>query len=703
MCVCVSIESSRLLSPHRSTRDAMNSQGTMSSPFHRERSEAELAAIRLCQIAVSPGLPPPNCFNKHYEPPEEKFFGKPLGSLSAGNHDTVRVFLTPSRSPSQNSQVPSGYKALSPISTFASSASPNSFGGVSASNRGFVSPQQAESKSYSLAQQARSKADTDVLPPEPSHPRPSRVNALPQVVQMTFPSEMVSAYEETILCLEARIAELESTCARQRDEIKTLSSRKQTFAVEAPAPSEPEEPQKMLTVCDTRPEPESKSKRSSSVKFRRGKSGVFGRLWKHAKSVEARKSYAGNEAHIPRRSLARHLQEEQEKQKRGRGVNTRDQHPLQNGYAQETGAPFEGDELAAVAETYTELARMSTAVHEHVDPNIKPMVQARSTFWIYDRDSSGSTDAYLGSFQGVRRHPLTTDASDIYMCNRHGGHHAFGVQEFHPALEYFLPRILSFLGAPSLEMAGICCQQFLIDSHHVHTVAFRAQSLLPRLEPLARCYKIAIEDADLHLEASERIMMTIKPGSFMELRNLHKPSNILVDVMIALGVVLRYEEAPWKYVRVDPHVKRKKHFGGPLNPNDDTGKSRLKLLGANWTDCQRSVQHVEKDGHLLSMLQRMMRFKPDTMSSRQLQTIRTIIKTGMFTSASRGGPLAAAVASWIMDVTHRALAVDRMKRLGRRTRSYLASAEKLMGEARWHARIRRKLNDGYFSCFFGWS
>ena len=71
--------------------------------------------------------------------------------------------------------------------------------------------------------------------------------------------------------------------------------------------------------------------------------------------------------------------------------------------------------------------------------------------------------------------------------------------------------------------------------------------------------------------------------------------------------------------------------------------------------------------------------------------------------AQRGGTLASHVANWMVNVTRRALALDKMKLLGKTHRiDYLRGID-IIHEAKWHASVRRKLNDGDFRFIFGWS
>ena len=131
------------------------------------------------------------------------------------------------------------------------------------------------------------------------------------------------------------------------------------------------------------------------------------------------------------------------------------------------------------------------------------------------------------------------------------------------------------------------------------------------------------------------------------------------------------------------------------------------LVGATWRDCQKIVQHVEEDGHFLTLLQRMERFDPDTMTSRSLSTFRNIVKLGVLMPkhAGRGGKIGLEIAHWISDSVKRALARFSMMQMGRSglVRDAVAKAKHCVLEAEWHTRLRQRLNDGWFIAFFGWN
>ena len=130
-------------------------------------------------------------------------------------------------------------------------------------------------------------------------------------------------------------------------------------------------------------------------------------------------------------------------------------------------------------------------------------------------------------------------------------------------------------------------------------------------------------------------------------------------------------------------------------------------MGASWRDCQKLVQHVEEDGHILTLLQRMEKFDPDTMTLRTLSKFRNIWTLGVLTpeNSARGGRLCLEIAKWIQDSVRRALARFDMMQMGRSVsvRRAIINAKQCVNEAQWHAQIRQKMNDGWFIAFFGWT
>ena len=408
-----------------------------------------------------------------------------------------------------------------------------------------------------------------------------------------------------------------------------------------------------------------------SFDFNKGKTGVFERLWNGKKTHQKKK--VGNKSSVCTNAHSSISKSITQRKKVYRA--------------------FKKSELSELPHLYTMCARFSLALSSERGEHCKSQIrQEKSRFWI-----SEDTDAIP--------HKYTISAAELARCDRHGDEH----DDIHIALEIFLPRILSYLPIEDCVAVGATSQHCLILSHSTHVSANRGQYLLRFLEPAARCWKIIVDDLHLIQNATARLLREVHPNSMMELRRLMQPSPALIDVIMTLGALLCSDEPPWRHVKLDPiiHRRMRKFKRGSAVSPPKLHLDKPSLVGATWRDCQKIVMHVETDGHLLSLLQRMAMFNPEQMSQRSLSNIRSIIKSGILLpeNAKRGGKIGIEVARWIKDSVKRALAMHDMMQMGQSLalRKSVASARLTISEARWHTEVRQKLNDGFFIAFFGWT
>ncbi len=746
--------------------------------FRSYFSPSELAAMRKCQLSVTPLSPEADTFGVHHRRHHGAVGGASHALLSSeatpeavtavaavaaaaeaekaveaasplqpdmrvhpGSPSAGTVIVTPTHSSfpqrqqlSQASFPPSSplqyYKPLSPCSTFPL--------------RRPSRRQQAPSVSLPTDKGAPAVPTTPATPTAPPRPTISTpTSSPPSVPDFNFPQEKprhvpalpvvikdvtCEKYAATIHLLRARIEELEATVDLQAAELEECRSLLQlTDAGSA-------EDEEITDADDTDTEPGSSSSSSASSSssssspssstgnapsaptggpstpplvasdlaatpisglptsppstsgsptsgssttgFRSGKSGVFGRLWRHALVRSDRKNASADwlpsrlaETLLPPppRPLARSSMMAAVSTTRSSTHASKSSVPSKEVQQLYTPAfaPFREEELPLVAQAFDGISRMAAFVH-----------------------------------------PLVTDSPDL--CMRDQSQQPVPLSPV-LTLDQHFPRILSYLGPNSLFSCGLVSRLYLLHSHSVKVVALRAAHLRPRLEPLARCWKIV--DGETHVAPEATAMLLTKVqlrGKFVELRRVHKPTATLVDIMMALGALLLPRDLPWKYVKVNPAMSRRLTFGGPKKPGEDIDSDRRRTIlhGARWSDCQKIVLMVGIDGHILHIMDRMARFDPDKdMSRKQLAKFRAILRSGVLrdAAAKRGGTLAASVAEWIRKTTLRALAHDKMMLLGKAHRAHYQEALAVIKEAQWHSLVRRKMNDGLFRAFFGWS
>tara|TARA_B110000211_G_C13992429_1_gene514623 strand:+ start:32 stop:1231 length:1200 start_codon:yes stop_codon:yes gene_type:complete len=342
---------------------------------------------------------------------------------------------------------------------------------------------------------------------------------------------------------------------------------------------------------------------------------------------------------------------------------------------------FTDHELSKVGAIYNELSQMAVATLTAAEGAHKRTNHKHRCFWLSQKHS----------------HPLTTSSSDLCMVQSEP-------QQLPIVLtEKYFPQILSYLDQSTLENVGLVSQQLLIYSHHVHIIAFRAEQVMDSLTPLAKCWTVILSQEHKYREATSVLMQNVKNAQFIELRRVHKPSPVLVDIVMALGALISPNELPWKHVTADRSLLRRKNSNNTFFLQ--SSRQQRSLVGAKWSHCQQFVNHVEKDGHVVQLLTRMECFNPTTMTRRQLSVFRGILRTNVLkpSIAQRGGTLASHVAKWMVNVTRRALALDKMKLLGKTHRIDYQRGQNIIQEAKWHALVRSKLNDGDFRFIFGWS
>jgi len=421
---------------------------------------------------------------------------------------------------------------------------------------------------------------------------------------------------------------------------------------------------------------------NANTTFDEGKTGVFRRLARHANAHTKRRNMEWEELQQVLKDDLSSGRAKHGKIPRELAVTVRRKKNAESKKDRNREREFSTRELFEVANIYNTMSQMAVANLTDAEGAHKRTAHKHRIFWL----------------SGRHTHPLTTSSTDIAFVA--------APQPLSTALKLHLPQILSYVDSITLESVGLVSQQLLIFSHHVHVVAYRAEYVMNRMEPLARCWNIVVGNESEHIAANKILVNSIKPIQFLELRRVHKPPAVLVDVIMALGALLCPDEIPWKYCMVDRSVLRKKSFGGKVAKGVIASHSTTRIMvGAQWTHCQQLVLHVERDGHLLPVMERMHRFNPETMGRRQLQIFRGIIKSGILRDsvAARGGSLASAVSQWIIGVTHRALFLDKMKMLGKKHRVDYQHGLDIIKEAKWHADVREKLNDGAFRMFFGWA
>ena len=654
-----------------------------------DASLEKAACIRKCQLRSMP-LPsqtPINhvCHNGHSPSISP--------SLSANQNSTYSgaVILTPTSTssspttPTRQRRCPI-YTPLSPCSTF--NLNPSKAVQRQRQVRASLpastpTPSQASPETTTAPQYSQPPPQ----PPPPTSPSPTRhITTLPTVVSMKFSNEIIEEYVDTINSLRSTIEELQSTVAVQSREIRALRSTRDSRSPAESCVIQDLELPSQTVLQHQRPKTANTAKtaetRRSPSHFNKGKTGVFGRLSQHAKVFNQRRNMDWNElklvlqdealhgirhGKIPRDAFAQ--KKSSGPTKKNRGNNKKNTTTCDS--------EFKFDELHGVADLYSEMSQMACATLTSAEGAHRRTKHQHQTFWLSNQ----------------HMHPLTSSSSDICMISSQP-------QLFPPALNAHCPQILAYVDRHTLESVGLVSQQMLIWSHHVHVTAYQAEYVLDRIEPLARCWTTVVGQVDEAEEATSLLLNSVRSGQFVGLRRVHKPSPVLVDIIMSLGALLCPCDLPWKFVQVDRSLLRKKNYGG----SKEITKGRV-MLGAEWSHCQQLVMHVEDDGHMLSLLKRMERFNPDSMTRRQLHVLRGVVRSGILNSvtAKRGGSLASAVAKWIIAVTHRALALDKMKMLGVSLRKDCKHAFAIIEEAQWHAQVRQKLNDGKFRMFFGWT
>jgi hypothetical protein len=188
----------------------------------------------------------------------------------------------------------------------------------------------------------------------------------------------------------------------------------------------------------------------------------------------------------------------------------------------------------------------------------------------------------------------------------------------------------------------------------------------------------------------------VKQNNFVELTRKKSPPNyVVMDIMLALGALIYPNEIPWKYVQVRRSVLR--------NRNISNGNG-AKIVGATWSDTRKLINKT-KNGRVQPLIKQIEHFDPTKMSRRCCKMFRGVIVSGVLkpSNAIKGGHLCEHLAKWMLDVSRHTLTLDKMKILGRSHRIDYQKGVDLIKEAKWHASIRRKLNDGKFRFIFGWT
>ena len=694
----------------------------------------ETSALRKCQLHITP-LPSQTPFIHMQHSGHSPIIG-------CSNATNILLTPPPSSSPltPQRRKYRATYKPLSPCSTFPLSPSSKSKSRTSylkpcnpekgsasndrndRTNNRPVTPristatvplnaatQQASTiqSTISVTQQQPCAVQTSYYEPPP--PPSKHITATPIFVAMKYPQAIVEDYEKYIEHLCSKVAELESTISIQAREIRSLrknpialSNVSNSSNLSISSNSKSSDSDKQINTNTNNNNFDTKTQEINEIQittttnntapknittFDKGKTGIFERLTKHAKVKIHRQNMEWSELQKIRNKEKRTGRARHGKIPRDQFINKdlnvvkymhTDTNTKQH-RATKRDPEFKANELSSVAALYNEMSQMAVANLTDAEGAHKRTKHKHRIFWLSDRHT----------------HPLTTSSSDVCMVQENP-------QLLPLAFTNHLPQMLSYLECNDLENVGLVCQQLLLFSHHVHVVAYKAEYLMDRMEPLAKCWSIVIGNQNEHIEATELLVRATKPAQYVELRRVHKPSVILVDIIMTLGVLLCPKDNRWNTVHVDRNCIRKKSFGGKRDKRWDT-KKRV-MVGANWSHCQQLVLHVEQDGHMLPLLKRIQLFDPDKMSRKTIGVLRGVIKSGILKSkiAARGGTLAASVAKWIVGVTHHALALDRMKMLGGSHRIDFVRGGDIIEEAKWHEIMRRKMNDGVMRMFFGW-